>query len=59
LVQGLGLTVDWYKAFQRGQDLRQVSLEQLELVLDGAVTNGTSQAPSEPSRGKVAAANTK
>jgi len=59
LVQGLGLTVDWYKAFQCGQDLRQVSLEQLELVLDGAVTNGTSQMPSEPSRGKIAAANTK
>lgn len=59
LIQGLGLTVDWYKAFQRGQDLRQVSLEQIEHVLDGAVAGGRSQAPSEPSRGGNAAANAK
>lgn len=59
LVQGLGLTVDWYKALQRGQDLRQISLGQLELVLDGAVANGTSQSVSEPSRGAVAAVNAK
>jgi len=59
LVQGLGLTVDWYKALQRGQDLRQISLEQLELVLDGSVANGTSQSVSEPSRGEVAAVNAK
>lgn len=59
LVQGLGLTVDWYKAHQRGRDLRQISLEQLDLVLDGAVANGTSQSVSEPSRGEVAAVNAK
>ncbi|OAF01339.1 CDP-glucose 4,6-dehydratase [Bradyrhizobium centrolobii] len=59
LLQGLGLTVDWYKALQRGQDLRQVSLEQLELVLDGAVANGASQSLSEPSRGQAAAVNAK
>lgn len=59
LVQGLGLTVDWYKAFQRGQNLRQVSLEQLEFVLDGAVANGTSRSASGPSRGQIAAVNAK
>lgn len=43
LSQGLALTVDWYKALQRGQDLRRVSLEQLERVLHGAVSNGVAQ----------------
>lgn len=40
LSQGLGLTVDWYKALQRGQDIRRVSLEQLERVLQDTVPNG-------------------
>ena len=43
LSQGLALTVDWYKALQRGQDLRRVSLDQLERVLHGAVANGATQ----------------
>ncbi|MDE5443689.1 CDP-glucose 4,6-dehydratase [Bradyrhizobium sp. CSA207] len=59
LVQGLGLTVDWYKAFQRGQDLRQISLEQLEFVLGDVVANGASQSVSEQTRGQVAAVNAK
>lgn len=59
LVQGLGLTVAWYKAFQRGQDLRQVSLEQLEFVLGGAGANGPSQPLSQQTRGQVAAAKAK
>lgn len=43
LSQGLALTVDWYKALQRGQDLRRVSLEQLERVLQDTVPNGAAQ----------------
>jgi CDP-glucose 4,6-dehydratase len=34
LAQGLRLTVDWYKALRQGRDLRQLSLDQLELLLD-------------------------
>jgi CDP-glucose 4,6-dehydratase len=59
LVQGLGLTVDWYKALQRGHDLRQVSLEQLEFVLGGAGSNGPSPSVSEQTRGQLAAVNAK
>lgn len=36
LAQGLRLTVDWYKALQRGDDLRQLSLDQLEDVVGAA-----------------------
>jgi CDP-glucose 4,6-dehydratase len=43
LSQGLALTVDWYKALQRGHDLRRVSLEQLERVLQDTVPNGAAQ----------------
>ncbi|MBR0846705.1 CDP-glucose 4,6-dehydratase [Bradyrhizobium diazoefficiens] len=43
LSQGLALTVDWYKAFQSGQDLRRVSLEQLERVLHGIASSGAAQ----------------
>lgn len=43
LSQGLALAVDWYKALQRGQDLRRVSLEQLERVLHDTVPNGAAQ----------------
>jgi CDP-glucose 4,6-dehydratase len=59
LAQGLALTVDWYKALQRGDDLHRVSLEQLERVLQGTASNRASQSVSEPSRGKLAAVNTK
>lgn len=59
LLQGLGFTVDWYKALQRGADMRQISLEQLELVLEGAVVNGAPQSLSESPRGPVAAVNAK
>ncbi|MET4089332.1 CDP-glucose 4,6-dehydratase [Bradyrhizobium sp. S3.5.5] len=59
LLRGLGLTVDWYKALQRGQDLRRLSLEQLELVLDGAVSHGVPPSVSEPARGQADAVNAK
>ena len=59
LVQGLGLTVDWYKALQHGRNLRQVSLEQLDLVLDGAASEGALGWTSDLSRGQDAAPNTK
>lgn len=60
LLQGLGLTVDWYKAHQRGQDMRQTSLEQLERVLDGAiVASGAAQPAPESLRREIAAANAK
>jgi CDP-glucose 4,6-dehydratase len=36
LEQGLRLTVDWYKALQRGHDLRQLSLDQLDHVVGAA-----------------------
>ncbi|HEV7691070.1 MAG TPA: CDP-glucose 4,6-dehydratase, partial [Hyphomonadaceae bacterium] len=36
LAQGLALTVNWYKALQKGQDLRQLSLEQIDLVVGAA-----------------------
>src|SRR6266481_6114608 len=52
LVQGLGLTVDWYKALQHGRNLRQVSLEQLDLVLDGAASEGALGWTSDLSRGQ-------
>jgi CDP-glucose 4,6-dehydratase len=41
LAQGLRLTVDWYKALQRGHDLRQLSLDQLDSVLNSAVAEGS------------------
>jgi CDP-glucose 4,6-dehydratase len=59
LVQGLGLTVDWYKALKLGEDLRRISLEQLELVVDGVLPKATSRPASEPCRSEVAAINTK
>jgi CDP-glucose 4,6-dehydratase len=40
LAQGLDLTVSWYKEAERGHDLRRVSLEQLEFVLDREVAHG-------------------
>ncbi|WP_407118303.1 CDP-glucose 4,6-dehydratase [Bradyrhizobium sp. LMG 9283] len=57
LRQGLGITVAWYKAQQRGEDMRRTSLEQLERVLDGAVAGGATA--SEPLRGEFAAVNAK
>jgi CDP-glucose 4,6-dehydratase len=41
LAQGLALTVDWYKALQHGRDLRQFSLEQINLVLGSAAAEGS------------------
>jgi CDP-glucose 4,6-dehydratase len=40
LAQGLELTVNWYKAAARGHDLRDVSLEQIDFVLDREVARG-------------------
>jgi CDP-glucose 4,6-dehydratase len=40
LAQGLELTVSWYKAAARGCDLRHVSIEQIEFVLDRGVVHG-------------------
>ena len=34
LAQGLELTIDWYKAATQGRNLRDVSLDQIELVLE-------------------------
>jgi CDP-glucose 4,6-dehydratase len=59
LLQGLALTVDWYKALQRGQDLRRVSLEQLEDALHGAGLGGAPLTTSELPRGQIAALNAK
>lgn len=36
LVQGLRLTVDWYKALREGRDLRAVSLDQLDQFVGAA-----------------------
>jgi CDP-glucose 4,6-dehydratase len=40
LAQGLDLTVRWYKEAECGRDLRHVSLEQIEFVLDREVAHG-------------------
>jgi CDP-glucose 4,6-dehydratase len=40
LAQGLELTVDWYKAATRGQNLRNVSLDQIDFVLERALERG-------------------
>jgi CDP-glucose 4,6-dehydratase len=40
LIRGLELTVSWYKAAARGHDLRHVSLEQIEFVLNREVAHG-------------------
>ena len=37
LAQGLRLTVDWYKALREGKDLRRISLDQLDQVVDVAL----------------------
>jgi CDP-glucose 4,6-dehydratase len=37
LAQGLDFTVDWYKAAARGQNLRDVSLDQIDFVLERAL----------------------
>ncbi|MFB6451686.1 CDP-glucose 4,6-dehydratase [Bradyrhizobium tunisiense] len=59
LLQGLGLAVDWYRAYQRGEDMRRISMDQLERVLESAAPNGVAQAASETSRGPAAALNAK
>jgi CDP-glucose 4,6-dehydratase len=40
LAQGLELTVDWYKAAMRAQNLRDVSLDQIDFVLERALDRG-------------------
>jgi CDP-glucose 4,6-dehydratase len=57
LAQGLALTVDWYKAFQRGEDLRGLSLEQIDFVLNGAVAEDSPGWHPDHSRGKQTAPN--
>jgi CDP-glucose 4,6-dehydratase len=42
LDQGLRLTVNWYKAFYRGMDMRKTSLAQIDAVLSRAVRAGRS-----------------
>ena len=37
LDEALGLTVEWYRAFQRKVDMRQLSLEQIDRILDGRI----------------------
>jgi CDP-glucose 4,6-dehydratase len=53
LAQGLELTVNWYKAAGRGQDLRDVSLDQIDFILERAADRGTN------SRGQPTAFNQK
>jgi CDP-glucose 4,6-dehydratase len=59
LEQGLALTVDWYKAFQRGNSLRQLSLDQVDAVLNGVITESSPGWQPDHSRGQQAARNTK
>lgn len=59
LLAGLTLTVDWYKAHQRGEDMRRLSLDQLERVLASDALNGTSQSVSETTRGPASASKAK
>jgi CDP-glucose 4,6-dehydratase len=59
LEQGLALTVDWYKAFQRGKNLRQVSLGQVDAVLGGVVAEGSLKCQPDHSSGQRAALNAK
>jgi CDP-glucose 4,6-dehydratase len=59
LEQGLALTVNWYKGFQRGQSLRRLSLEQIDAVLDSAAAEGSLGWQPDHSRGRQAALNTK
>jgi CDP-glucose 4,6-dehydratase len=50
LAQGLRLTVEWYRASQRGRDLRQLSLDQLDFVLNSVVVEGLPKRESDHSR---------
>jgi CDP-glucose 4,6-dehydratase len=59
LTQALTLTVDWYKAVQRGQNLRELSLEQIDFVLDGKVSEGQPERQADVSCGRQAVLNAK
>lgn len=47
LAQGLELAVDWYRATKSGANLRDISLDQIDLVLERAANRDTSASRSE------------